>query len=233
MKAFLLAGGLGTRLRPLTDTIPKCLVPIGGRPMLDIWLDNFRDAGVEDVLVNLHHHANLVRAHVEQRREGPRVKTVFEPELLGSGGTLFANREWIDDDQVALVCYADNLTDFDLRMLLDAHHAGGAPATLALFHAENPSACGVVSVDANGRMVAFTEKPPNPVGNLANAGMYAFNSAIFNEIGGHPPKDIGFDLLPRLVGRAQTIVIESYFRDIGTLDALRRAEAEWPSVHCS
>ena len=83
MKAFLLAAGLGTRLRPITDQIPKCMLPIDGQPMLDIWLDAFDRAGVDEVLVNTHHLPEVVSQHVKQRAGSPIVKTVFEPELLG------------------------------------------------------------------------------------------------------------------------------------------------------
>ena len=86
MKAFLLAAGLGSRLRPLTDSIPKCMVPIGGRPLLDIWLDAFDRAGVSEVMVNLHHLPGVVRRHLADRTGPPVVRTFFEPRLLGSAG---------------------------------------------------------------------------------------------------------------------------------------------------
>ena len=88
MKAFLLAAGVGSRLRPITDTIPKCMVAIDGQPLLDIWLDAFDRAGVDEVLVNLHHLPDVVRRHLAARTGPPAVRTVIEPELLGSAGTL-------------------------------------------------------------------------------------------------------------------------------------------------
>ena len=159
MKAFLLAAGVGSRLRPITDTIPKCMVPIGGRPMLDIWLDAFDRAGVDEVLVNLHHLPDVVRHHLDARAGTPAVRTFFEPELLGSAGTLAANRAWVDGEEMFLACYADNLTDFDLRSLVQAHREHGAIATLTVFHSERPSAGGVVELDAAGTVVGFEEKP--------------------------------------------------------------------------
>ena len=158
----------------------------------------------------------------------PAVRTFFEPELLGSAGTLVANREWVDGEEMFLACYADNLTDFDLRSLIDAHREHDAIATLTVFHSERPSAGGVVEVDAAGRVIGFVEKPADPVSDLTNAGMYAFHPSVLDEIDGVPPKDIGFDLLPRLVGRARAVLVEGYFRDIGTADAYRRAREEWP-----
>jgi mannose-1-phosphate guanylyltransferase len=228
VKAFLLAAGVGSRLRPITDTTPKCMVPIGRQPMLDIWLDAFDRAGVDEVLVNLHHLPDVVRHHLEERAEGPGVRTFFEPELLGSGGTLVANRAWVDGEEMFLACYADNLTDFDLNSLVQAHREYGAIATLAAFHSERPSAGGVLELDATGTVVSFEEKPANPVSDLVNAGMYAFHPGVLDELGGGPPCDIGYDLLPRLVGRAKAVPVKGYFRDIGTIDAYERAQREWP-----
>jgi mannose-1-phosphate guanylyltransferase len=228
VKAFLLTAGLGTRLRPLTDTTPKCMLDIDGRPLLDMWLDAFDRAGVNEVLVNLHHLPDVVRHHIAARTGPPAVRTFFESELLGSAGTLIANREWVDGEDLFLACYADNLTDFDLRSLIQAHREYDAVATLTVFHSERPWAGGVVEIDAAGAVTGFVEKPANPVSDLTNAGMYAFHPSVLDEIDGVPPKDIGFDLLPRLVGRAQAVLVEGYFRDIGTTDAYRRAREEWP-----
>jgi mannose-1-phosphate guanylyltransferase len=228
VKAFLLAAGLGSRLRPVTDTTPKCMLVIDDQPMLDIWLDALGRADVDEALVNLHHLPDVVSEHVAARSRPPTVRTFYEPELLGSAGTLAANKDWVEGEELFLVCYADNLTDFDVRSLIDAHRAHGVIATLALFHSEHPSAGGVVELDATGTIIGFTEKPSKPVSDLTNAGMYAFHPRVLDEIDGVPPKDIGFDLLPRLVGRARAVLVEGYFRDIGTADAYRRAREEWP-----
>ena len=228
MKAFLLAAGVGSRLRPITDAIPKCMVPVHGQPMLDIWLDAFGRAGVDEVLINLHHLPDVVRQHLAARAGTPAVRTFFEPELLGSAGTLAANRTWVNGEEMFLVCYADNLTDFDLSSLVQAHREHRAIATLTVFHSDRPSAGGVMELDASGTVVGFEEKPPHPVSDLVNAGMYAFHPDVLDELGGPPPCDIGYDLLPRLVGRAKAVPVEGYFRDIGTIDAYERAQREWP-----
>lgn len=230
MKAFLLAAGVGSRLRPITDTIPKCMVPIDGQPMLDIWLGALDRAGVDEVLVNLHHLPHVVCRYLDDRLGPPAVRTFFERELLGSAGTLKANRAWVDADEMFLACNADNLTDFDVRSLVQAHREHrehGALATLTVFHSEHPSAGGVVELDGFGTMIGFAEKPANPVSDLVNAGMYAFHPRVLDEIGGPPPRDIGYDLLPRLVGRASAVLVEGYFRDIGTVAAYQRAHREW------
>jgi mannose-1-phosphate guanylyltransferase len=228
VKAFLLAAGIGSRLRPITDTVPKCMVTIDERPMLDIWLDAFDRAGVDEVLVNLHHLPDVVRRHLAARVGRPFVRLVFEPELLGSAGTLAAHRDWVAGEEFFLACNADNLTDFDLRELIDEQRAAGPVATLTAFHSQNPSAGGVLEVDDGGWVTGFAEKPAHPVSDLVNAGMYAFRADVLDGIG-RPPADIGYDLLPRLVGRARAVPVEGYFRDIGTPEAYRRARQEWPA----
>jgi mannose-1-phosphate guanylyltransferase len=232
VKAFLLAAGLGTRLRPLTDTMPKCMIPVGGRPMLDIWLDALAKAGVDEVLVNIHHFAPLVREHLVARLDPPAVRVVHEPELLGSAGTLLANRDFVGTEPF-LAVYADNLTDFDLRVLVDAHRAADTLATLTVFRAANPSACGILEV-VDGEVVGFVEKPAQPRSDLANAGMYAFHPDVLDLVERASPADIGFHLLPHLVGRSRAVGIgESYLVDIGTPEALERGRREWESRYPS
>ncbi|KGN40607.1 nucleotidyltransferase family protein [Knoellia aerolata] len=229
MKAFVLAAGLGTRLRPLTDHVPKCLVPVGGRPLLDLWLDGLHDAGIDDVLVNVHHMADRVRAHLAGRRGAPRVRVSHEPTLLGSAGTLVANREFVGSDEIFLVVNGDNLTDFDVRALVSAlEGAPEAEAAIAVFHAPRPEACGILEV-TGGVVTSFEEKPSAPRSDLANAGMYAFRRSVLDLVPVRTPVDIGTDLLPLLVDRAVAVPIGTAFLlDIGTPEALSRAEAEWP-----
>jgi mannose-1-phosphate guanylyltransferase len=229
MKAFLLAAGLGTRLRPLTDRVPKCLVPVAGRPLLDHWLSHLRSTGVDDVLVNLHHLPEVVEAHLEGHVAPPVVHTLHEPVLLGSAGTLRAGREFLGDDEVFLAAYGDNFTDFDLRHLTAALDAAPeALAAISVFHAPRPKACGILEV-VDGVMTAFEEKPAAPRSDLANAGMYAFRRAALDLIPQTRPVDIGTHLLPLLVGHAVAVPIGGAFLiDIGTPEALARAEAEAP-----
>jgi mannose-1-phosphate guanylyltransferase len=230
VKAFLLAAGIGSRLRPVTDTTPKCMIPIGGQPLLGIWLGAFDRAGVDEVLVNLHHLPDVVRRYLEGRAGTPAVRAFFEPELLGSAGTLAANRAWVEGEEMFLACNADNLTDFDLRSLVETHRKHGEMATLTVFHSDRPSAGGVVELDAAGTVTGFAEKPRQPVSDLVNAGMYAFRPDVLDVLDelGPGPADIGYHLLPRLVGRAKGVLVEGYLRDLGTVDAYERAQQEWP-----
>lgn len=228
MKAVLLAAGLGTRLRPLTDATPKCLVDIGGRPLVDLWLDALWRVGAGEVLVNVHHLAEQVVGHLSRRRAAfPSVRVFHEPELLGSAGTLIANRDWLKSGGTFIVVNADNLTDFDLSKLLDSHAKERSLATVSVFRAPDPTGCGIVELD-HDLVVGFEEKPPCPRSDLANAGMYAFEPDVLDILDNPPPLDIGRDLLPRLVGVARAVSIgEAFFVDIGTPKALARARQQW------
>src|SRR5688572_9247484 len=153
-KALLLAGGLGTRLKPLTDTVPKCLVPIAGKPLIGYWFDRLKEAGVLDLVVNTHHLPDPVNAYLAQvNAEGPlRVTASYEPVLLGSAGTITKNRSLVDDADECLVIYADNLSSVDLRQVLAFHRGHTDPITMMLFHTAYPSQCGIAALDEQGRV---------------------------------------------------------------------------------
>ncbi|MDH5675445.1 MAG: nucleotidyltransferase family protein [Myxococcales bacterium] len=224
-KALLLAGGLGTRLRPLTNTVPKCLVPIGGKVLLDYWLDALEAAGVRDALLNTHHLRNAVVDHLKAANAKRTVKTqeTYEPELLGSAGTVHANAQWVDDADGCLVIYADNLSNIDLTRVIEFHEGHGDPVTMVLFHTPYPKQCGIAEIDASGRVIDFVEKPERPKSNLANAGLYLVSTAAYREIAERDVFDLGFDVIPNFVGRMSGFVFDGYHRDIGNPEALENA----------
>src|SRR5205823_5814586 len=119
-KSMILAAGLGTRLRPLTDSIPKCLVPIAGRPLLDYWIDGLCAAGIALARVNTHAHADQVRTYIDRVNAAGCLHLVesFEPELLGSAGTITANADLAAGADEVVIVYADNFSDVDLGRLL-------------------------------------------------------------------------------------------------------------------
>ena len=231
MKAFLLAGGRGERLRPLTLTCPKCLVPINGVPLIEIWLERCRQQGIDEVLVNVSHHADRVREFLARRSGAPRVELVVETEPHGTAGTVSMNRGFVEGEDSFWVIYADNLTDCSLAAMLDAHRRHEELLTMALFHAPDPSAAGIVETLPDGRIVSFEEKPAHPRGDLASAGIYLARAGLLGELTPAPGRilDFGFDVLPHLVGRMYGHVIDGYFADIGTPAALARASAAWAS----
>ena len=124
MKAFLLAAGLGTRLRPLTYTIPKCLVPIQGRPLLAWWMDLFEKYHVSEVLINTNYLPDSVREFINvynHMQKNVKLVESYEKELLGSGGTVLDNRSFVENEEEFFICYADNLTNVDLASMMSFH----------------------------------------------------------------------------------------------------------------
>src|SRR5438309_11324826 len=133
MKAFLLAAGHGTRLRPITDNIPKCLVPIRGTPLLSIWLELCKQFGIDEVLINIHAHAAIGRDFLQQNAYGIRAHVVEQEQLLGSAGTLRCNRDWVAAEDEFWVFYADVLCHPDLGNMLRLHRQRRPAATLAVY----------------------------------------------------------------------------------------------------
>ena len=230
MRALLLAAGIGRRLRPLTNTTPKCLVRVHDRPLLDYWLDLVFEGGVERALLNTHWLAEQVQAHVAQSRWRDRIDLVHEDELLGTGGTVLANRAWFAD-QPFLVAHADNLTDFDVEGLLAAHRnrPSGCIMTMLAFRTDDPSSCGILELDQQNRVLAFHEKVKNPPGNLANGAVYVFEPAVIDDIAalGKSVVDLSTEVIPNYLGRILCVETSGYHRDIGNPESLRRAHLEF------
>lgn len=228
MRCLLLAAGLGTRLRPLTLRTPKCLIEVRGRPLLQWWLEHLEKHGCDEVRMNTHHLADQVDAFVRDHTGPLRLQTVYEPELLGSAGTLRANRDFFPANEPVLVAYADNLTNADLGSLWREHAAGGRPLTMGLFQPKDPRGTGLVELAADGCIVGFEEKPAHPRGTWANAGLYVMEGQVVDALTTPDPADIARDLVPRWLGRATGVPVRGYLRDIGTPAAYAAAQEEWP-----
>jgi mannose-1-phosphate guanylyltransferase len=228
LKAFLLAGGNGTRLRPITDSIPKCLVPIRGKPLLDIWLDLCAASGVTEILINLHAHAEIIERHLKQSDPRVPVRVIREGRLLGSAGTIAANREWIGSDPAFWILYSDVLTNLNLRRMSEFHAAHNQVATLGLYQVPDPSRCGVALTNSGGAIVEFEEKPPNPRSNWAFSGVMVAGPQLFDAIPSCTPADIAFQVLPQLLGKMQAYPIHEYLLDIGTMPNYLKAQNTWP-----
>jgi mannose-1-phosphate guanylyltransferase len=230
LRAILLAAGLGTRLKPITDTIPKCLVPVNGRPLLDYWFDHLLGAGrLERVLVNTHYFADRVESHVARSKWKSQINLAHESELLGTGGTVIANRDFIWRGDF-LLAHADNLTDFDVAALIDRHRRRppGCVMTMLAFRTDDPRSCGILELDAQGLVQAFHEKVENPPGDLANGAVYMVGPEIVEFAAGlgRPVVDLQTEVIPHFLGRIQVYMHDGYHRDIGNPAALAKAEAD-------
>lgn len=230
MKAFLLAGGFGTRLKPLTDRTPKCLLPIQGTPILKIWFLLCRQYGIDEVLINIHSHGPAVREFIEENKDGLGVRLFEETTLLGSAGTLLANRDWVRKEHAFWVLYADVLTTVNLLQMLAFHESGSQIATIGVYAAANPSQCGIVQVDDRGVVRDFVEKPQMPMSNLAFSGLMVASPALLDVVPETSPVDLGFHVLPHLVGRMAAYCIRDFLLDIGTLETYRAAQETWPGL---
>lgn len=229
MKALLLCAGFGTRLRPLTDSIPKCLVSIHGKPLLKYWLDLLFPE-VDRILINTHYLASVVRDFVGADEWSDRIELVHEDELLGTAGTVLRNRAFFGDEAFILA-HADNLTRFNLQAFIAAHRnrAEGIEITMMTFDTDSPQSCGIIELDVQHRVIAFHEKVANPPGRRANGAVYICEPAVVDFIAslGREVVDLSTEVLPHFLGRMQCFHNADYHRDIGTPESLRLAHAEF------
>lgn len=226
----LLAAGLGSRLAPITDTVPKCLVPVNGKPLLGYWFDLLGAAGLGPFIVNTHHHADAVRRYVAGSPWRERVVLAHEETLRGTGGTLLANRLRLERGAF-MVVHADNLSRFSVEAFLTAH--AGRPAeciaTMMLFRTPTPQSCGIVDLDSRGVVVGFHEKVDDPPRNLANAAVYVMEPealGMLESFVGETP-DLSRDFVPRCLRRMFTWLNDDYHRDIGTPESYAAALTEY------
>jgi mannose-1-phosphate guanylyltransferase len=224
MKAFLLAAGKGTRLRPLTFQTPKCLIPISGRPLIEYWFDLFESYGVDDILINTSHLAGTVEEYIRNHSRRFRIKVVYEGTLLGSGGTIKKNRDFVTGEKTFFIFYADNLTNINLHNMIEFHTGHRKDFTLAVLKVSNPSECGIVGVDENLSITSFIEKPETPDSDLAFAGIMISTHKIMDLFPDRDIFDLGHDVFPRVVGNASAYIMNDYLLDVGTPEKLAQAE---------
>jgi mannose-1-phosphate guanylyltransferase len=232
VRALLLAAGLGTRLKPLTDHWPKCLMPIRKKALLEIWLDNLHAAGISKVLINLHYHAEIVREFLSRPKFSSWVESIFEDELLGTAGTLRENLPFFSG-ATTLMAHADNLCICDFQAFI-GYHFDNRPKntvmTMMTFTTPTPQSCGIVELDASGVVQKFHEKAQNPPGNLANAAIYLIEPEVLSWIKNQKGiSDFSTQVLPQFMGRIATWNNTGIMRDIGTVASLQAAQSDLKS----
>lgn len=229
LKALILAAGLGTRLRPITLSIPKCLVEINDKPLLHNWLNTLEDIGCKETLINTHYLSNMVDQFVDNYYSKKMlVDTINEPKLLGTLGTLLENRLWFKNSTGMLI-HGDNFTNANFNLFLDAHYSRPKECliTMMTFKTSNPESCGIVKTNNSGIMIDFYEKIQNPPSNLANGAVYLFDENFIDwlEERKFSGNDFSIDVLPLLKGRVQTWLTKNDFLDIGTPESLSKARS--------
>lgn len=224
MKAFLLAAGKGTRLQPITFHIPKCLVPINKKPLIEYWFDLFEVYGIDEILINTSYLKNQVKSYIDEHSRGLKINLTYEDTLLGSGGTIKNNWDFVKDEEIFYIFYADNLTNINLKELQEFHRKSGRDFTLATCRVPNPHECGIVEVNEDGAIISFAEKPEHPASDLAFAGIMLSSTSLINYFPAEDVFDLGYDVLPRIIGNSSAFVMKDYLIDIGTPDKLKQAE---------
>jgi mannose-1-phosphate guanylyltransferase len=218
VQALILAGGEGTRLRPLTSTVPKPVVPLVDRPFMAYMLEWLRRSGVNDVVMSCGHLASGVRNCLgEGDAYGVRIRYVEEQTLLGTGGAIKHAESLLNDR--FLVLNGDVLTDLDLTAQIELHERSGALATLALTPVEDPSNYGLVRTQDGGQVTEFIEKPGADHIDTKNisAGAYVLEKRVLDMLEPEQPASIERDVFPRLVGDGlYAQVCDGYWLDIGT-----------------
>jgi NDP-sugar pyrophosphorylase family protein len=232
MKAFILAAGLGTRLRSLGLDVPKVMVPICGKPLLEHHIELFKRQGIREFIVNLHYLPEKITSYFgDGSRFGVKIEYSHEPDLLGTAGAVKKMAHKLHD-AAFFVFYGDNLVRIDFAPLVEFHQSRKALVTVALFESTEPWTGGVVETEANGRVRRFVEKPdPKQVStNLISAGIFVVEPAVLEEIPGGQFCDFGREVFPRLLAKGLPVYAmkpDAYIQDVGTPDRLAKAQRDF------
>ncbi|MET0800250.1 MAG: NDP-sugar synthase [Actinomycetota bacterium] len=218
MKAVVLVGGEGTRMRPLTETVPKPLLPLMDRPSLDHVLDHLARHDVHEVVLSSPYLEETFHPFIEARHGDPRIVWITETHALGTGGAIVHALESAGDEPF-FALNGDILTDLDLTAMRSFHEERGAAVTIALHHVEDARAFGLVATDADGRVIEFREKPEVPIPGDVNAGTYLVDPAVLR--GWSPGETISIEreIFPAVIESGQPVfgfVADAYWLDLGT-----------------
>lgn len=225
MRALILAAGFGTRLLPLTKNIPKCLVKIGNKPILQIWLENLKNIGINDFTINTHYLHIKVSEFIKSSVFSHEVNIEHEKQLLGTAGTLIKNINEKSKESLFLA-HADNYTDLNLIDFVKAHNKRPKECmmTMVIFESNRPKECGIVQIDDNNIVIEFEEKPKKPKSNLANGAIYILSNEIQEILKKeyYSAKDFSAEVLNQFIGKIFTYKVDNLI-DIGSKENLNLA----------
>jgi mannose-1-phosphate guanylyltransferase len=225
VKAVLLVGGEGTRLRPLTETIPKPLLPLMDRSFLHHVLDHVVAHGVHEVVLSSSYLEEAFASFLDERLADPTVTWITEPEPLGTGGAILNALQHVGEGTF-LVLNGDTLTDLDLTAMLRFHRDRDAAATIALTAVDDARPYGLVRTDRPGRVLEFREKPSDPVSGMVNAGTYVLEAGAISGFSRAGPVSVEREVLPGLIDRGAPVygfASHAYWMDLGTPEKYLRA----------
>lgn len=230
IKAVIMAGGMGTRLMPLTKEVPKPLMPVLGRPVIFYTIDLLRNSGINDIAVTLMHMPDMIIDKINQNFSG-RFDYFIEQKPLGTAGSIKAAKDWLDDQTPFIVISGDALTNIDLNSIYKAHSDSNADVTMAVTEVKNPSQYGLVKTDSEGYITDFLEKPKSQQtdSNLINCGIYIISPKVLKNIPKNIPFDFARDLFPILIKNRQKIFtyrLNGYWCDIGCIEEYFKANMD-------
>ena len=232
LRALLLSAGLGSRLRPLTDNKPKCLMEIDNQPIMEYWLSKLEKVGCEKALINTHYLFEEVDQFLNNRKKSSMfVQTKYEKKLLGTAGTLIHNCDFFNNSKIIMI-HVDNMTNFDIKTIIDFHDESKADNclfTMLTFKTDNPSNCGVVVTDKQMILREFYEKIDNPPTNVANGAIYIFEYDFLEKLKKEMPNvtDFSKEVIPNYIGKIRTYFTDELFIDIGNPESLALARSKF------
>ncbi|HWP23417.1 MAG TPA: NDP-sugar synthase [Candidatus Binatia bacterium] len=240
MKAMVLAAGQGTRLRPITDSLPKALVPVAGRPMIDYPLLLLRHYGIGEVIINLHHLGEKIESYLgDGARFGLKISYSREAQLLDTGGGLLKAKPFLADDTF-LVINTDALIDLNLSELIAYHRRKNAAVTLVLRADENADRYGSIDIDRHGKICRFLktqapDAPSGPTEKLMFTGVQVLEPRVFNFMNDRPkPRKFGTttETYPRMLAAGEALYgfrFDGFWQDLGTPERIKDVEENFRS----
>ncbi|MEX0991070.1 MAG: NDP-sugar synthase [Actinomycetota bacterium] len=225
MKAVVLVGGEGTRMRPLTETLPKPLLPLMGRPFLHHVLDHLVAHGVHEIILSSPYLGANFASFIEERHGDPKITWITETEPLGTGGAVLNALDQVGGDPF-FVLNGDILTDLNLTEMLAAHHERGSVVSISTFHVDDARAFGLVITDDGGRILEFREKPEDPIPGDVNAGTYLIDPVVVQDFPRGANTSIEREIFPVLIERGLAMTAfgsDCYWLDLGTPENYLRA----------
>ena len=225
MKAILLAAGYGTRLKPITEIIPKCLVPIKGKPLLEIWIEKLIRIGIYEILINTHYKHEEVEDYINLSKYKKYITLVYESNLLGTAGTVTNNLNFINNEELLLI-HADNYCLDSFKNLIKSHKNKyyDCLMTMLAFRTSQPQNSGIIEKNQNNILLNFHEKSIEIKGNLANGAVYILTPELINLIKKNHYTDFSTEVIPNLLGKINVYETKNIFIDIGNVENYLKAQ---------
>lgn len=229
MKAIVLAAGRGSRLGKITQNVPKCILPVGNKSMLEHWFSIFNIYDVNEILINTHYLADKVVSHCAKSiNNGIKITFSYEKTLLGTAKTINQNRNFVKDDRHFLIVYADTWMQIDLRKMMKIQKKHGGMGTIGLYRPENLKDQGCIEIDGR-KIISIEEKPKHPKGKHSFAGIMIGSQAMFRFF--NPGMDdLVRDWLPHIKEGLNPFFIDELVYDIGTPERYNLANEKVKSL---